>query len=142
MYSWLAHRQITHNLQRLNAGDVRPTLRQDARNVRFRFPGSSSWAGEMHGKDALRRWLERTVAVGLQHEADEVVVKGPPWRQTVCMRGRDHLDDPAEGRVYENRYVIWGTLRWGRLVEYEVYEDTERTLALDGWLAEHGRLAA
>jgi len=61
-----------------------------------------------------------------------VVIKGFPWRQTVCVRGHDHLRADGE-LVYENRYVIWGQLVWGRLKEYEVYEDTEKTEAFDRW---------
>jgi ketosteroid isomerase-like protein len=66
-----------------------------------------------------------------------VVVKGRPWSTTVCVRGHDHLDAPDGTRVYENRFVIWGRMRWGRLIEYEVYEDTHKANELDGWLAEH-----
>jgi hypothetical protein len=36
--------------------------------------------------------------------------------------------------VYENRFVIWGRLRWGRLSDYEVYEDTQKARALDAYL--------
>jgi hypothetical protein len=31
--------------------------------------------------------------------------------------------------------VIWGRLAWGRLKEYEVYEDTQKAKALDDYLA-------
>jgi len=37
-------------------------------------------------------------------------------------------------QYYENRFVIWAHLRWGRLQEYEVYEDTEKAQALDEYL--------
>ena len=37
--------------------------------------------------------------------------------------------------MYENRYVIWGRMAWGRLRAYEVYEDTQRTRALDEYMA-------
>jgi hypothetical protein len=53
---------------------------------------------------------------------------------TLCLRGHDHLDAPDGRRVYENRYVIWGRLAWGRLKEYEVYEDTQKAKALDAYL--------
>ena len=82
------------------------------------------------------RWLQRFVETGLQIHADEVIAQGPPWNTTVCVRGTDHLDT-EDGRVYENRYVIWGRIAWGRLREYEVYEDTQKAVALDAWLAEH-----
>lgn len=131
MVSWLAHKLLAHNMRRLNAGDPRPTLRLDAPDVQFRFPGDSSWAGQFHGKQEVRAWLERFVRVGLQIFPDEVVVKGFPWLQTVCVRGHDFLDSPEGARVYENSYVIWGHIVWGRLKDYEVYEDTQKAKALD-----------
>jgi len=133
----LVAKLLRHNMERIRAGDYRPTLRMDAKDVRFRFPGDSSWSGEIHGKAELERWLQRFVDVGLQIYADEVVVKGWPWKMTVCIRGTDHLDAPGGERVYENRYLIWGHIRWGLLRDYEVYEDTQKSKALDGYLAQH-----
>jgi hypothetical protein len=98
MLSWLAKRLLDRNLSRLNAGDARPLLRMDADDIHFRFPGDSSWAGEIHGKPELARWLQRFVDTGLQIFADEVVVGGPPWRMTLCIRGRDYLRSP-EGEL-------------------------------------------
>ncbi len=135
MFSWLGKQLISYNMQRLNAGDPAPTLRLDAQDVTFHFPGDSSWSGTVHGKRELRHWLDRFVRVGLQIYPDEVVLKGFPWKQTVCVRGHDHLDSRSGERIYENRYVIWGTLRWGLLREYEVYEDTQKAKALDGYFA-------
>ena len=138
MMSWLAKRMISRNMAHIRAGDYGPALRLDAREVRFRFPGDSSWATEIQGKEALAEWLRRFVDAGIQIFADEVVLKGPPWNATICVRGTDHLDDADGERVYENRYVIWGTMRWGLLKEYEVYEDTQASRALDRYLAAHG----
>jgi ketosteroid isomerase-like protein len=135
MQSWIAQKVLGYNMRRLNAGDPRPTLRLDAEDVQFVFPGDSSWAGRFHGKRELRAWLERFCRVGLQISADEVVVQGWPWNATVCVRGQDHLRSPAGELVYENRYVIWGHMRWGRLTDYEVYEDTQKAKALDEYLA-------
>jgi hypothetical protein len=68
-----------------------------------------------------------------------VILKGFPWRQSICVRGHIHLDDAEEGRVYANRYVIWGRIAWGKLREYEVYEDTEQSRRLDEYLARSGK---
>ena len=137
MIQWLVRALLRRNMARIREGDYRPTLQMDADDVRFRFPGDSSWSGEVHGKAELERWLQRFVKVGLQIYADEVVVKGPPWNMTLCIRGTDHLDTPAGERVYENRYVIWGHVAWGKLRDYEVYEDTQKSKALDEYLAVH-----
>jgi ketosteroid isomerase-like protein len=134
MRSWLAKQMLTRYMARLNAGDPEPLLRLDAKDIRFRFPGDSSWAGEIRGKEDLRAWLQRFVASGLQIFPDEVVVAGPPWNMTICIRGTDHLDAPDGERVYENRYVIWGRIAWGLMREYEVYEDTQASKALDAYL--------
>jgi ketosteroid isomerase-like protein len=135
MRSWLAKKILSRNMARLRAGDYRPTLRLDAKDIRFRFPGRSSWATELQGKDELERWLQRFVSVGIQIFPDEVVAKGPPWNMTICVRGTDHLKAPMGETVYENRYVIWGRMAWGLLKEYEVYEDTQKTEAFDEYLA-------
>lgn len=142
MLSWLAKKMIARNMARISAGDIEPTLKMDADDVRFRFPGDSSWATELRGKGELEPWLRRFAEAGIQISPDEVVLKGFPWRQTICIRGTDFLDTPQGERVYENRYVIWGHLRWGLLRDYEVYEDTQKAKRLDEYLASVGRLGS
>ncbi len=140
MLSWLAKKLISRNMAKIREGDIGPTLQLDAKDIRFRFPGTSSWATELEGKDEHELWLRRFVAAGLQIYPDEVVLKGFPWKQTICVRGHIHLDSPTGERVYENRYVLWGRLAWGLLRKYEVYEDTQKTQPLDEYLASIGQL--
>jgi hypothetical protein len=142
MLSWLAKKLLARDMARLRAGDYRPQLSRVAEDVRFRFPGTSSWATELQGKKDLERWLQRFVRAGLQIYPDEVVVKGPPWNTTLVVRGPIHLKSHAGETVWENRYVIWGRMSWGLLREYEVYEDTEKSTALDEYLAGAGEVAA
>jgi hypothetical protein len=137
MQSWLAGIGLGYAMRRLRAGDPRLILLLDAPEVTLTFPGDSSWAGVYRGKPAVERWLRRFVATGLQIYPDDVVAAGFPWKTTACIRGRIHLRDPSGAIVYENRFVIWGRLAWGRLREYEVYEDTQASARLDAWLAEH-----
>ncbi len=137
MLSWLAHKLISHNMRRISAGDPGPTLRMEAQDVRLRFPGDNSWSGEFQGKHQVESWLRRFARVGMQIVPDEVVLKGFPWNQTVCVRGHDFLRGPDGELVYENRYVIWGRMAWGMLKDYEVYEDTQKAKAFDDWLAAH-----
>jgi ketosteroid isomerase-like protein len=142
MLSWLAKRMISRNMAFVRAGDYKPLLRLDAKDIRFRFPGYTSWTTELQGKEALGEWLQRFVDSGIQIYPDEVILKGLPWNATICVRGTDHLDDPDGTRVYENRYVMWGKMKWGLLKEYEVYEDTQASDALDQYLAGRGSAAA
>jgi ketosteroid isomerase-like protein len=134
MQSWLGGKLLRFVMRRLNAGDIRPGLLLDAPDVELTFPGANSWSGVKRGKGEVKLWLERFAEVGFQIYADEVIVKGFPWRSTVCIRGHDYLETRDGERVYSNRYVIWGRLAWGRLKRYEVYEDTEKATAFDRWL--------
>ncbi len=137
MISWLVKQLISRVMARTRAGDIRPTLLLDADDVVFTFPGDNSWSGVFRGKAEHRRWLERLVRVGVKTEPDQVSASGFPWNMTVCIRGRSYRDAAGGQRVYDNRFVIWARLRWGRLKDYEVYEDTQKAKALDAWLAEH-----
>lgn len=139
MQSWLAKQVISYVMQRTRAGDVRTTLLLDAPDVQLTFPGQNSWSGVFRGKAQVEPWLRRLAAVGIKTFPDEVVAKGMPWNTTVCVRGHDHLHTPDGERVYENRFVIWGRMSWGRLREYEVYEDTHKANQLDRWLEQHER---
>jgi ketosteroid isomerase-like protein len=131
----LARKLIVRSLEALNRGDVGPTLRLEAKDVHFSFPGSSSWAIDVTGRDHVEAWLTRMVATGLQHHFEDLVISGPPWRMTVVVRGTDCFDEPGGAEVYSNRYVLWGTVRWGKIHEYEAYEDTEKATAFDAYLA-------
>jgi ketosteroid isomerase-like protein len=137
MVSWLGKKILTFSMGRLSAGDPRPILLMDAGDMTMTFPGDNSWGGVVHGKAEHERWLRRFTKVGIRIWPDEVVLKGFPWKMTLCVRGRDYLRTADGETVYENRYVIWGHLVWGKVKEYEVYEDTETTAAFDRWLEAH-----
>lgn len=132
--SWIAKKLVSRAMARNRQGDISLTLAMDAPDVTLTFPGDNSWSGTFRGKAAVRRWLERMASVRLQTFPEEVVAVGPPWNTTLCIRGYDYLKSPEGETVYENRFVIWGRLKWGRLHDYEVYEDTIKPRALDEWL--------
>ncbi len=142
MLSWFASKLIGHVMGQARAGNIRPTLLLDAPDVRFTFPGDNSWSGTYEGREQVGRWLERMVAAGVKTFPDEVVAQGFPWRTTICIRGTDYVRAPTGETVYENRFVIWGHLAWGRLKDYEVYEDTIKPRALDEYLARQGEAEA
>jgi ketosteroid isomerase-like protein len=126
------------NFARVRKGDTRVLFATYAADVHFRFPGSSSWAADIHSKQELQRWVRRFVDVGLQLYPDRIVVDGPPWRTRICVLCHDSFTALDGERIYENRGVITGTIAWGKLVEYEVHEDTEKVAAFDEYLTERG----
>ena len=134
MLAWLTKKLLSYVMAQNRAGDISTTLRLDAPDMEFVFPGTNSWSGHYHSRDEHRRWLERLVRVGVKTDVDEVAVAGFPWTMTVAVRGRSWWDNSRGERIYDNRFVIWGHLRWGRMKAYEVYEDTEKAAALDAYL--------
>lgn len=137
MYRYLLKLMIRRALGHHQDGDVDALLKFYGKEARFVFPGKNSWAGEFRGKEAIGDWLRRFHKAGLKIEAHDIVVGGFPWDTTVCIRITDHATDSGGRIVYENRAVLFGKVRWGKIVFYEVYEDTEKVKALDEYLAKH-----
>ena len=115
MLSWLGTKLVTYNMKRLNAGDPEPTLRMEHEDVTLHFPGDSTWSGVWRASARSGRGSSGSPASGCRSSRTRSIVKGWPWNQTICVRGHDSLSDPSGERVYENRYVIWGRLEWGRM---------------------------
>jgi ketosteroid isomerase-like protein len=139
VYKWAIRHMIRRNVRRLRAGDAGPLLAGYADDATLVFPGTSSWSGEHRGKPAIERFLRRFVEVGLRGETHEILVNGPPWRTTVCVRFTDEARAPDGSVVYANRAVFFGRIVWGRIVYQEDYEDTEKVAAFDEYLAERER---
>ena len=134
LLSWLAGKLLNWVFVDLRAGSNKRAMLLDAKDVVLRFPGENSFAGVFNGKEAHRKWEQRFCDLGMQIHADEVVATGPPWKVTMCVRGTDYCLSPEGEKVYDNRYVIWGHSRWGRLTDLEVYEDTQETARFQTWL--------
>ncbi|MGF1472497.1 MAG: nuclear transport factor 2 family protein [Rubrobacteraceae bacterium] len=126
---------LRRNLAKLWAGDPEPLLATYSEDVHFVFPGRSSWAADRRGKEEVRRWLERFVRVGLRFEVREILVSGPPWNTSMCLWFIDRLPTPDGEVVYENRGTIMAKIVWGKVIYYEVNEDTQKVAELDEWLA-------
>jgi len=66
MYAWCVRFMIRRSIQRHRAGDVEALLAAYADDVRFVFPGQSSWTADLRGKNAIEPWLRRFHRVGIQ----------------------------------------------------------------------------
>jgi ketosteroid isomerase-like protein len=125
---------LRRSANRFFDGDVDGYLRFYADDAELHFPGDNSWGPVYRGKDEIRGFLERFLSVGLGGDLHEIVVDGPPWNTTVFVRFTDYGRD-AEGTVfYDNSAAIFLKVRWGKVVHEEVFEDTEKTAALDRYL--------
>lgn len=96
-----------------------------APDLRFRFLGDTPLGADLRGPEAFRDWFARfdRLLPGLRLELVDVVSSGPPWRTKVAVQLRVS-GTLADGSGYRNTAMQWLTLRWGRLVEDLVLEDT------------------
>jgi ketosteroid isomerase-like protein len=115
----------------LMAGDPEPMLRMYAPDATMVFPGVHSWGRTYRGRDEIEAFLRRFHASGLRGELGTIFVEGPPWATRLAIEFDDHACDPDGTKVYENRALIVLRTRWGRVVQEEVFEDTQKVAAFD-----------
>lgn len=143
MYKTIVRAMVRRNVARLNAGYAAPMLKLASNDVQLRFPGDNSWStmfrpaangraphATHRGLEECRAFADRFAANGIQFVLEDILVNGGPWNTRVAMRLHSFLPSAA-GDQYNNRAVAILELRWGRLVVWEDYEDTERVAAWD-----------
>lgn len=145
MYKAAVRALLRHSVKRLNAGDYSLLLKMASPDFEMAFPGVNSWstmfrpvaAGrERHathrGIDEGTAFAERFVSEGIQFYIEDILVNGPPWNTRIALRVHDFIAGASdEPDIYNNRAVAMLEIRWGRLVRWEDYEDTERVAAWD-----------
>ena len=134
-YGWIVAMMIRRGVRRINAGDIGPMLSSFADDATLVFPGDHSWGGEYKGKGAIRGFLERFVEARIQLEPHEILVEGWPWKTTVMLRFGNEARDANGNVVYANRGAIFAQAAWGKIKHQEDYEDTQKVVAFDEYLA-------
>ncbi len=143
MYKASIRALLRHSIKKLNGGDYSLMLKMADPDFELAFPGENSWATmfrpaqrgrQRHvthrGLDEAAAFADRVVGEGIQFQIEDILVNGPPWNTRIALRVHDFIpgDDEAAD-VYNNRAVLFLELRWGRLLRWEDYEDTERVAA-------------
>ncbi|MEP7187887.1 MAG: nuclear transport factor 2 family protein [Roseiflexaceae bacterium] len=131
MYHMIVKRQVRRGFRHLSAGDYEAVLRQFASKVQFTFAGNHALSGDRDSVEAVRQWFQSLYRFfpGLRFEIHDVVVNGWPWNTVVATRFSIQAS-LRDGRLYRNAGMQYARLRWGRIVEDHIYEDTQ-TLALE-----------
>ena len=119
-YGWLVAAMIRRAVRRINGGDIGPLLGSFAADATLLFPGDHSWGGEYKG----------------------IVVQGWPWNTTVMLRFTNEARDKNGDVVYANRGAIFARAAWGKIKYQEDYEDTQKVVAFDEYLAAHEKTRA
>src|SRR5215213_613461 len=143
MYSWLVGLIVRRQFAHLSKGDWRKPFRFFTEDAVLRFPGDNELSGEYRGRAAIAAWFDRGWSLfGFDFTVEDVIAKGPPWDMRVATRWRNNLT-ASDGAVYHYRGMQYARFRWGRVLEDELYEDTQTvTRALEHARATAGRPTA
>jgi ketosteroid isomerase-like protein len=130
VYHAIVRNKVRRLWERVGAGDHLAAVHLAAPDVRFKFVGEPPIGAEFTGRDRLEQWFRemQEVLPGLAITLVDVVVRGWPWRTTVVTR-LTMAGTLADGSEYRNEGVQWVTLRWGKMVDDYVLEDTARLAA-------------
>jgi ketosteroid isomerase-like protein len=133
VYRWLVARITRWAVLELVSGGSSLPLRLIAPDVRFTFPGTSSFAADTATSAEMTAWIRRFASLRPKYEITDILVAGPPWNTRIAVRLRDRIGDD-----YSNEGMQYLHMRWGKMVAEEVFIDTERIVA---WEARHPELA-
>ena len=117
-------------------GDFDQVLSQFRPDCEFVFVSRTALGARLSGKTDLLRWFERfrRLLPDPLFDVQRLVIEGPVWNQRlaahVIIRSR------VAGEPYENQFAQFLTLRWGKVGEDLILEDTAT------WEAASRRLAA
>ena len=154
MYKAAIRMLIRRHIAALNAGDAGPLLRMAAADAELCFPGENHLAGEFrprrdpystapygtHSTPAeIAAFADHVVANKIRIGIEDILVNGPPWNTRVCVRATDHIVAADGTNEYANRAALLITARWGKLVRWEDYLDTQR---VQEWEQATGRALA
>lgn len=122
----IARRQVDRAFAALSRGEWRVATDRMSADVRHAFPGEHPLGGERRSRDAVLRWFERLGRLypGHEFEVHRVVSGGWPWDMWIAAQWTARLR-PQVGAVYSNEGSHWIRVRWGKVVYFHAYLDTQ-----------------
>ncbi len=125
MYAFIVGLIVRRQFAHLSNGDWRKPVRFFARDALLRFPGDNELGREYHGREEVATFFDRAWSLfGFDFTIEDVVVSGWPWNMRVGTRWHNVLT-AKDGTEYRYRGMQYARFRWGRVVEDELYEDTQ-----------------
>ncbi len=125
MYRMIVAARTRAVWKQINARNVDAPYGMAAESMQFTFVGATPLGASFQGRDQFKRWLEAVFVrfPDIAFTVRDVVVSGWPWHTRVAVR-LGITATLVDGTRYENDAVQWITLRWGRMLDDWVLEDT------------------
>ena len=126
LYRRIVKSRIRQAFDHVNNHHWDEPMQSIAPNVHHRFGGNHAIGGQRHDRDTLRLWFERLARVlpKLHLEINNIWVTGWPWHTMVFVQW-DGTATLLDGGPYSQHAVHVITLRWGKIHELDVFEDSQ-----------------
>jgi ketosteroid isomerase-like protein len=126
-YHSIVRNNITSGFHGVDNHDYAALADHFAPDIHHRFAGEHSLGGERHDAATVLAWLQRVgrVLPDLTFTITDVAVAGWPNNTTVAARWDAHASLADGGEPYRNRGVHIVRLRWFKIVDMDVYQDTQ-----------------
>ncbi len=112
-------------LRSLERGDLDALLKRFHRDCVFIFVGDTPLGAQLSSAGDIRRWFERfsRLLPNPRFEVQRLVITGPPWKQRLA--SHTLIRSVLDGQPYQNQFAQFLTIRFGKVVEDLVLEDTQ-----------------
>ena len=132
----IAARTYLRGLAATERGDFDQVLSQFRPDCELVFIGRTALGARLSGQADLLRWFERfrRLLPDPSFDVRRLVIGGPVWNQRIA--AHVIIRSRVAGESYQNQFAQFLTLRWGKVSEDLILEDTAT------WEAASRRLAA
>lgn len=139
MYHRTVKRQIRTTFDRLNQHQVESVVAMFQPDIIHSFGGNHALGGVRHSQALARAWYGRLFRLfpDLRFQVQNIVVAGLPQDTRIAVQFRVALTAP-DGSAYHNDVAQFIRLRWGKIAELALYEDTDKLVHLLHTLAATG----
>jgi ketosteroid isomerase-like protein len=134
----IAGRQYRRGLAAVERGDIDALLTQFDPRCTLVFVGDTALGAHLTGHHDIRRWFERFARLlpAPRFEIQRLLITGPPWRQRIAAHVL--IRGTIDGRPYQNQFAHFLEIRWGKVMDDLVLEDTQTWARACQTLSESG----
>jgi ketosteroid isomerase-like protein len=127
MFHLIVRRVARRKFRQINDRDLDRFTTIFTEDSVFCMHGDHALGGELRGPGGVRTFFDRLQAVfpDLTIDPVTIIVSGWPWRTLVATHFRVHAH-LADDTLYRNEGMQYLHLRWGKVVEDRLFEDTLR----------------
>jgi ketosteroid isomerase-like protein len=127
MYHQIVAKTVRQGFKDISAGQFEKALIKFAPNVIFSFLGDHPLGGEKYGIEAVGTWFKQLhdLFPNLSIKPSSIIVSGWVWNTLVVT----HFEVQAtlsNTELYSNQGLQILRIRWGKIVEDRLFEDTDK----------------